>query len=348
MSKSLIVKEKTQVGSQSNRKDILSIYGVPEMLDQIVKKEKAELLNSLACGTVVMDALNTATHAVDFHVEIPGGLREMLKTGKAAFDKSSKSPGGFTPNIRIIGESGIKGQATIVQKVDSKTVTNSLSNIAMMAMVQSVLAKCEVLEEKLDDIEKGQKNDRIGLVIAPFKGFMDLYPTFKTTEELNNAATLAYMKMQEGLAQLHLQIDNERKKLDKAPKNDWQSLWRSVRHPFHNEAERFQHCYEDYVYNIQLYNRLILLSDVILCLKGTTETIAKNHEVMVKYCDTYLDRNFQKHMHYLMNGKTSGIANILEYNKNIEMALGGELIKIECNNKDIKLLNNNYYGSKEC
>lgn len=40
MSQELVVKPKTEIATQTPKKDILSLYGVPAMLDQIVKKKK--------------------------------------------------------------------------------------------------------------------------------------------------------------------------------------------------------------------------------------------------------------------------------------------------------------------
>lgn len=40
MSQELVVKPKTEIATQTPKKDILSLYSVPAMLDQIVKKEK--------------------------------------------------------------------------------------------------------------------------------------------------------------------------------------------------------------------------------------------------------------------------------------------------------------------
>lgn len=341
MPKELVVKPTTEIATRTSKRDILSLYGVPEMLDRIVKKEKNNLFENLCCGTIVLDSLNKVAHSKDFIVEIPGGFREMLNAGKAAFDKSTKNLGGFTPNIRIKGESGIKGQATIVQKADTQAITQSMSNLAMMAMVQSVLEKLDVIEEKVEEIKMGQKDDRIGCVIGHFKGFMDLYPTFKSSEELNIAATMAYMNMQSGLSQLHLQIDNNRKKLNGAPSNDWQTLRNSITHPRSNEAEHYQKCYQDYVYDIQLYNRLILLSDVVLYLKGDNDIIKKNHKIMDDYCNLYIDESFVDKMKYLMSDNIEDITNILDYNRNLSLALDGILakdMKIECKQSDVKLL----------
>lgn len=343
MTKKLIVKPKTEIAINTNKKDILALYEVPMMLDRIIEKEKIELLNKLNCGAVILDSLNKLANSNSFIVEIPSGLREMIKSGKAVFDKSGKNPGSFTPNIRIKGEMGIKGQATIVQKTDSQAITQSLSNLAMMAMVQSVLTKLEVIEKKLEVIKTGQRNDRIGDIVGSFKGFVDLYPTFKTSEELNYAANDAYLKMQGALAKIHLQIEEERKELDDAPRNDWQAFCKSISNPFHNESERLQNCYERYVYDIQLYNRLILLTDIILYLKGDNGAFVSNHKAMVEYCKNYLDDSFREKMNYLMCNKTIDITNILEYNKRLEQTLKDVNIKgiqIECKIEDVKYLNN--------
>ena len=353
MEQELIVKPKTEVATQTNKKDILTIYMVPDMLDQIVTKEKIELLNNLSCGAVVSDALSNLAHSDGFFVEIPSGLREMLKTGEAFFDKSNKNPGAFAPNIKIKGDGRIKGQATIVQKTDPLAVSNCLSNLAMMAMIQSVLEKLEVIEEKIEDVKQGQKNDRIGSIIGSFKAFMDLYDTFKTPEEMRRAADDAYRDMQKGLTQLHLQIEEERKKLNEAPANHLQTFLLSMKTPniFRNRLDKYRKIYEEYVYDIQLYNRLILLSDVILFLKGSPDAIRMNHEKMVDYCNKYIDDSFKKKMAYLMNNNIAGITNILEYNKRLDLALDGvfdNAIKIECKKEEVKYIKINEHEFQVC
>lgn len=350
MSEELTVKTRTKISQKSRKCDILSLYGVPTMLDQVVAEEKMNLLNKLECGSVVIDALGHL-NSEDFIIEIPSELREMLKTGKASFDKSNKNPGAFTPNIRIKGEAGIKGQAYIVKKVDCEKITKSLSNLAMLAMVQSILEKIDAIEEKIEDVRQGQKNDRIGTIIGAFKSFMDLYPTFKSVEEMNAACNAAYLDMQEGLAQLHMQIDAERKKLNEAPHNHFQTLLMLIKHPLRSNIEYFQNYYKDYVFDIQLYNRLILLSDIILYLKGSKEEMRKNHDNMVNYCNQYISVDFRSKMNYLTNGKTPEIDQILEYNKNLDIVLNSVKvsdIKIECKINDVKYLNRKRYESEKC
>lgn len=63
---------------------------------------------------------------------------------------------------------------------------------------------------------------------------------------------------------------------------------------------------------------------------------------MVKYCNQYLDDNFIKKVTYLTDNKIVGISNILEYNKNLDIALKGlniNDIRIECRQNDVKYLN---------
>lgn len=351
MENNIVIKPNTEIAPQSKKKDILSLYGVPQMLDKITQKEKTNLLNHLNCSMVVVDSLNKIAHSDGFFVEIPKGLREALRTGKATLDKSAKSPGSFTPNIRVKGQSGIKGQVTISEGTDSQAITQSLSNLAMMGMVQTVLANIEVIEEKVDDIKKGQKDDRVGNVIGPFKGFMDLYPTFKTQEDLDRAATSAYIEMQKGLYQLHKQIDREYEKLEMAPQNGWQVAWNTLKHyfKFKDDVGKYRNLYADYVYDLQLYNRLILLSDVILYLKGDTSVMQSNHQVMLQYCNERNDANFRKNMQYLTHSEIPEILKIDEFNNNISKSLKGILLnglQIECKKEDTRLLNTKQDESK--
>lgn len=341
MDNNIVVRDKTEIAVQSKKTDILSLYGVPSMLDKITQKEKSNLLNKLNCGAVLADSLNKLAHSDGFFVEIPKGLRQALEKGEATLDKSGNNPGSFTPNIRVKGKKGIQGQVTISKGTDSQAVTQSLSNLAMMSMVQSVLEKMEVIEAKLDDIKNGQKNDRIGKIIGSFKAFMDLYPTFKSQEDLDRAATIAFMQMHEGLAQLHLQIDEERRKLSSAPSNGWSVLLNSMLHIMRNDLAQYRELYNDYVYDLQLYNRLILLSDVVVYLKGDSSVIQRSHSTMQKYCQEYLDVDFRSKMKYIMHRETTELENIDSYNQNLNKALEGVLLKdlhIECKKEDVKYL----------
>lgn len=312
------------------------------MLDKITKKEKSNFLNMLNCGAIGADSINRIANAEGFIVEIPKGLRDALRTGQATLDKSSKNIGSFTPNIRLRGEYGIKGQVTISEGTDYQAITQSISNLAMMAMVQSVLEKLDVIESKVNDVIDGQKNDRVGTIIGSFKSFTDLYPTFKSKEELDNAAILHYNDIQQGLAQLHLQIEQERKKLIDAPKNGLQIFWKSICHPFRNNLDLYRKYYSDFVYDLQLYNRLILLSDIILYLKGDPDIMERNHKTILEYCNLYLNKEFRNTMNFIMNKNIKELSNIDNYNKNLSKSLQNILQKeicIECKAEDVKLLN---------
>lgn len=352
----IIVKSKTEIAKASKTKDILASYGVPEALDSIVKKEKSNILNMLDCGAVVADSINKISNSEEYFVEIPKRLREALKNGTAEFDKSGKNIGSFTPNIRIKGESGIKGQATISKGVDSQAITQSLANLAMMAMVQSVLEKLDAIEDKLGEIVQGQKNDRIGKILGAFKALMDLYPTFKSEGELYEQANRTYTDMQEGLTQLHLQIEEARRKLSSAPSNYKELVKQKIlKNPFSNpfkpkNVDYYKELYTEFTYDIQLYNRLILLSDVVLHLKkGDSDVMLKNHRKMYQYCMDNLDCRFRQAMRYIMDRPITEIYNIDNYNKNYYEALDGitqKDILIEYNKEDVKLLNLKDYETK--
>ena len=344
MNNKLVVKPRTAIASsEAKEKDILDYYGIPALLDRAVEKEKKDFLNSLYCGTVVVDSLNQLAHAERFFVEIPKGLREKLKTGEAVFDTSAKAPGSNTPNIRLEGGKGIAGQATITKKTDPLVVTRSLSNLAMMAMTQSILQKLDVLDEKVEDLKRGQINDRVGKIIGSFKSFMDLYPTFSNAEELYHEANSSYHSMQEGLAQIHLHIGEVRKKLDKAPTNNWKAFWHGIVHLFGSDIDKYRKIYNEYVFDIQLYNRLILLSDVILHFKHAYNGMYINHQTIFEYCNQELTDSFKNDMMFLMNREPIEIIKIHEYNIKLDKILkevqNMDLV-IECKQEDVKLLIN--------
>ena len=343
MSSEIIVKEKTKIAPNSNKTDILSLYGVPACLDKITKKEKSNLLNMLDCGAIVADSLNKIAHSEGFFVEIPKGLRDALKSGKATLDKSTKIPGSFTPNIRIKGVNGIQGQVTISKGVDTQAITQSLANLAMMSMVQSVLGQLDAIQEGIEDIKKGQENDRVASVTGAFKNFMLHYP-YETLEELKDRAFSAGESVQIGLTKLHHQIDEERKQLDSAPQNDWGAFLLSVKNLLkihRSKIDYYRELYHRFTYHLQLYNRLILLSDVILHLEGKSSDISKNHMQIEKYCQQYIDGSFRKKMLYLMARPTSEIDSIDGYHQNFRKALENiqKGILIECKKEDVKYLN---------
>ena len=211
----------------------------------------------------------------------------------------------------------------------------------MMAMVQSVLVKLDGIDEKLDEVIIGQKNDRIGEVIGHFKGFMDLYPSLKKEDEMRIAANQAYMDIHSGLVKIHLQIDEYRKQLEKAPKSHVSAFWQGVIHPLSDISSKYQKIYSNYVYDLQLYNRLILLADVLLYLKGDTEVMERNHKAMTIYCQDNLDESFVKNMKFLTNNHIDGINNIQNHLKALNNSLSGYWDKnliIECNHKDVQLI----------
>jgi hypothetical protein len=344
MNNKLVVKSQTVIASsETKEKDILDYYyDIPAILDRFVEEEKKDFLNSLYCGTVVADSLNQLAHSESFFVEIPKGLREKLKTGEAVFDTSAKASGSNTPNIRLKGGKEIVGQATITKKTDSLAVTRSLSNLAMMAMVQTILYKIDVLDEKVEDLKRGQINNRVGKIIGSFKSFMDLYPTFNNTEELNYNANSTYRAMQEGLGQIHLHINEVRKKLNKAPTNNWKVFWHGIVYFFGSDIDKYRKLYNEYITSIQLYNRLSLLSDVVLHLKNADSAMSSNHKTMYDYCNQQLTDTFKKSMKFLLNREPIEIERIHEYNIRLDKILkevqNMDLV-IECRQEDVKLLN---------
>ncbi|MDN0070882.1 hypothetical protein QVN97_02510 [Bacteroides caecigallinarum] len=346
MNDKLVVKEKTTLSksvSQSN--DLLVYYGIPEFIDEISKSNRTNIMNSLECGTIILDALNQISDSQDFVVEIPQELRQMINEGKAHFDDSHKSQGKYTPNIRIKGEKGIKGQACIGKNSNTKKITGSMSSLAMMAMIQSVIAKLDDVCEFVQDILKGQQYDRISKVIGSFKAFVDLYPYFKSEDEMQNFANVVNLDMQQGLSAIHQSLDNKIKKLSQAPKNNFQVFYREAfRFTTTTSVSKYREIYKEFIYEMRLYSRLIILSDIILGCKGLPPTaISQNHKSFNDYCDNNLTTHFLSSMEFLIDTHETGLREILEFNKSLALGINQlekSPMNIECNRQEIKYLNN--------
>lgn len=343
MADDLVLKNNSSLPKKlDEEKDILSYYGIPGFMDEIVKRNKTEMLNCLACAAGTVDALNQASHAEGFFVHIPEGMRKLINEGKAHFDKSNKNPGEFSPNIRINGSKTIDGQATIYKDLDSQKLTGSISNLAMMAMMQGVMVKLDDIGEMTQDLLEGQHDDRVSKITGAFKSFSDLYFTFTSDDELKFQANNAYSKMQEGLNALHYELDKKRRKLLHAPKNNFQVTLYALT-PFINMSKKYQKLYNEFLYDLRLYSRLIIMSDIVLGCKGATaDVIIRNHKPFNDYCNDKLSQSFQKDISFLMDEEDTGLNGILNFNASINKGieqLKSSPLKIECDNKDVKLIN---------
>lgn len=344
MNSKLIVKGKTTLSksiSQSN--DLLVYYGIPEFIDNVSKCNRTSIMNNLECGAVILNALNQMSNSQEFVVEIPKDLRQLINEGKAFFDDSHKSPGNYTPNIRINGEKGIKGQAYITKNSNFEKITGAISSLAMMAMIQSVMIKLDNVCEFIQDVLKGQQYDRISKVIGSFKSFVNIYPYFKTEEEMQHFANVVNLEMQEGLSAIHQSLNDKINKLSKAPKNNFQVFYREV-FSITNLINKYREIYKQFIYEMRLYTRLIILSDIILGCKGLPpEVISKNHKSFNDYCKDNLTSEFLSNIEFLVGTNDTGLQEIIDFNKSMTLGinqLGQSPMTIECNQNEVKYLNN--------
>jgi len=345
MADDLVLKNNSSLPKKlDEEKDILSYFGISGLMDEIVKRNKTDMLNCLACAAGTVDALNQASHAEGFFVHIPEGMRKLINEGKAHFDKSNKNPGEFSPNIRINGSKTIDGQATIYKDIDSQKLTGSISNLAMMAMMQGVMVKLDDIGEMTQDLLQGQHDDRVSKILGAFKSFSDLYFTFTSDLELQIQAGNANNQIRVGLEALLHEIDAKRKKLLQAPKNNFEVIKSALLNsPFKNIPKKYQKIYEEFLYDLRLYCRLIIMSDIVLGCKGATAAvIIRNHQPFNEYCNDKLSQSFQKDISFLMDEEDTGLNGILNFNASINKGieqLKSSPLKIECDNKDVKLLN---------
>lgn len=345
MNNTLIVKKTTTLCNKLyHSNDMLIYYGIPGFIDEISKINRKNILNNLSCSAIIFDALNQTSNTEEFVIEIPTQLRQLINEGKAQFDDSNKKPGYYTPNIRIKGQKGIKGQIYLTKQNNLEKFTGALSSLAMMAMVQDAMLKLNQVCESTKDILKGQLNDRISNVIGPYKAFIDMYKYFKTDEEMRYSANNVYINMQQGLSAIHLDLNEKMRKLADVPQNNFQVFYKEIFRTFDNKIEYYRQIYSDFIYEIKLYMRLIILSDIILGCKGLdAKAIYNNHKPFSYYCKDNLTPKFLKNMKFLTNTDDPGLQEILNFNASITegtILLEQSSIDIECSKKEINHFNN--------
>ena len=206
-------------------KTIYDDFGLVEATEALQEKSRSNFLSMLAAdGAVASDAIAGLNKFKQYVVEIPPEFLDGLKEGKLIFDKSNKIPGNFTPNIR--GEDGtLVGQATIKNGIDPKCLTSGLANLAMFAMMAKISQQISELTELVQEIKKGQEDNRRASVISGFKEFYSAYMSDPNHSDTKMVAIIAYSKMNEGLTQIHLEISSfVDKNFKKAPKNNFMAF----------------------------------------------------------------------------------------------------------------------------
>lgn len=326
--------------TENKHKNFFEFYNINMQMDEFASKEKSNVLNGLCFGSEVINELLKAADSTKFVVDIPKDLIGLLKTGQAQFDHSSKVAGNFTPNIRIQGQKGIVGQATIAKQCDPNALCNSLANLSSMAMSLSCADQLQTIEEKVDEIKCKIDSQNIGKIVGSFHDALNAYTSgFQMEQRIGLAAS----NINIGLTAWLKDINDLWSKLYGGPKSAWTVASYTVRYPFQMRMHYYKETYYDFIQRVQMCYAFIMMYDVVVgCLTGTHSAVIPNHFLLYNILKDRLDDQFIEDVELIDESATETLPILLENSRKMyQTALDfnkKDTLQIECDKHDLERL----------
>ena len=170
----------------------------------------------------------------------------------------------------------------VLAKIPVKEISVSADKIAkvapyivIIALIVEISSAIESVGEKIDDVLKGQMDDREAKCIAAFES----YTILKINTQKNNQEDLqreCYIKMQEGLVQTHFAIDRMYQKICLFPQMDKELIIQSIRNVFVDVVGKQIQTITEFIYALLRYKQLLLSAELILIEQNPTDESVKN------------------------------------------------------------------------
>lgn len=167
-----------------------------------------------------------------YKVVIPPELLRRLKGGSARFGKSGT--GGWSANIHDSQNGEIIGQIGLAEA--PLEVIPSLNQMAIQSALAEIAERLEVIEQKIDDVLEGQRDDRVGLVDSA----EDLYILASAAGEAENRRLLlanAVAQLSEARGRMIRSLESSIKSV-KVPIDKWEIIFSSLRKDIPKDVQR--------------------------------------------------------------------------------------------------------------
>jgi hypothetical protein len=314
--------------------DVFSDFSLPKMVAPIkVAREKSFIHKLLAIPSIA--ELISKLNGKEFFVEIPKHLAEGLNTGKLHFGKSHQTFESLSPNI-FDTNGKLVGQATIQNGQQAADILNSISNLSMMIMMQSLAEKLDDISKQLEILHKGQKNDRLGKIIGSFRAYAISRSSeriFVNQEERRKAAHMSYTLMCEGICQMHFELNEFAKRISELPHNNIQLFFKNMIDRTDYERE-----YKTFVNDLyDLYNMTIISDTLLLDLDATRNDIINNHKSLNAFMERAITDKLINTAKFIVDDQPRELTNFINQSKNALIDFSRE---INCNSSyrlDVKL-----------
>lgn len=196
------------------------------------RQHLANLLRRLPAMVDVAQKLKGLTEADNYKVVIPPDLLRRIQESSAHLGKSTS--GGWSANIHDSKTGAILGQISLVDIPPE--LISSLSQVATQSSLAQIAERLETIENKIDAVLQGQRDDRIGLLDSA----ENLYIMAASATDPENRRELlrkAVGQLSEARGRMIRSLESNIASINELPSDKWEIILKSLVRNLPKEAE---------------------------------------------------------------------------------------------------------------
>ena len=270
-------------------KNVYSDFGLDLYAQKETKKFELLLLENLDFSTVsdkVKETIQQLQQKGEISLNIPETLVKKLKE----FTQDKKGVSIREDSIQILNDKKeLVAKVPFKKNISKSTISNLLPYIGFVVAMYEISAALESLNGKVDDVLKGQMDDREAKCIAAIETY---YILKDQTPELQQANLIrnTFFLLEEGLIQIHMQIERLYQKICLMPTSDGKLFIQTITNLFHDSAGEQGRIITEFVYALIRYKRFIEYSKVIW--EGKSAESARTSSVIYQKYEHLTQRVF--------------------------------------------------------
>ena len=190
-----------------------------------------------------------------YRVVIPADVMSKIRIGDARFGESAT--GGLTANVHDTSTGRIIGQISVKQLTPN--LLESLNQMALQSSLREISLRLEEVEERIEEILKGQQDDRYGLIDSGAHLFV-LASQSRDPETRRLLLIDAISQLSEGRGRLIRAFITDARVIEDIPKRKWGIILASLRKNLPKKVERKAADLERSLRNVVRASALMALS----------------------------------------------------------------------------------------
>lgn len=197
------------------------------------RQNLVDLLRRIPSFVNLAQELKGVVSGDGYKVVIPPELLRRLKGGSARLGKSGM--GGWSANIHDSQNGEIIGQIGLAEAPPE--LIPSLNQMAIQSALADIAERLEAIEQKIDDVLQGQRDDRVGLVDSA----ENLYIMASAASEAENRRLLlanAVAQLSEARGQMIRSLESSINSASKIPTGKWEIIVSSLRKDIPKDVQR--------------------------------------------------------------------------------------------------------------